>query len=66
MEPCYTYLGCDKRDCIMYEKNDGTQCWEVGGTLCNNPGLELIVKNKKDKCKYCLYYIASFERNKYL
>jgi len=55
MEKCYEYLGCDKHDCIMYGKSD-TKCWEVEGTLCNHPGIELMKKAKIDKCAYCIYY----------
>jgi hypothetical protein len=56
MEKCYRYIGCDKTDCVMYEKDDETKCWDVQGTLCNHPGMELMEKKSIDKCKYCIYY----------
>jgi len=56
MEKCYEYLGCDKKDCVMYGNKNEVKCWEVPGTLCNHPGMELIEKKGKDKCKYCIYY----------
>jgi len=59
MEKCYEYLGCDKKDCVMYGNKNEVKCWEVPGTLCNHPGMELIEKKGKDKCKYCIYYKAA-------
>ena len=32
MEPCYEYLGCDKKDCIMHGRKKTKLCWEVEGT----------------------------------
>ena len=60
MEKCYEYLGCDKYDCVMYGKSD-VNCWEVEGTLCNHPGMELMEKAKINKCVYCVYYKAVIE-----
>ena len=41
MEPCYEYLGCEKKDCIMHGRKDTNSCWEVEGTLCNHPGIQI-------------------------
>lgn len=56
IERCYEYLGCNKRKCVMHGYQNKTACWEAEGTLCNHPGMELINKMSKDKCKYCIYY----------
>jgi hypothetical protein len=60
MEKCYEYLGCNQKDCIMYKRPGNERCWEIEGTLCNHPGMELIRKvrcgKKIDACVYCIYY----------
>ncbi len=61
MQRCYEYLGCEKFDCVMYGRKEGPPCWEVEGTLCNHPALELIQKMNKDKCEFCIYYKAMHE-----
>jgi hypothetical protein len=65
MEACYEYLGCDKQECPAYVKKENMRCWEVAGTLCNHPGIELVRKrssngNKEDSCirSGCIYYTA--------
>ena len=68
MEPCHEYLGCNKTDCIMFHENGGKRCWEIEGTLCNHPGIDLMRKNhpgdKVDACKRagCIYYQAASKR----
>ena len=66
MESCYEYLGCDKKDCIMYKEKSDQRCWEVEGTLCNHPGIqfmreELEGKKKEHSCinSACIYYKAA-------
>ena len=66
MEACYEYLGCDMQDCIMHGRKDNKRCWEVEGTLCNHPGIQIIReklagKNKEDACarSACIYYKAA-------
>lgn len=62
MEECYEYLGCDKKDCVMYGRKDGTRCWEAEGTLCNHIGVKLAMEErtgkKEDACAEsgCIYY----------
>ena len=69
MEPCYEYLGCDKKDCIMYGRKDTNRCWEIEGTLCNHLGIQImrdIHKGKKeDVCDHsgCIYYKFAKDRN---
>jgi len=58
MERCYEYLGCTKKDCVMYGREDNSKCWEVEETQCCNPGLENMKEHGKYKCKYCIYYKA--------
>jgi hypothetical protein len=58
MEKCYEYLGCSKTNCVMYGCKDNVACWDVEGTLCNNPGMEVLATSNKDKCRYCIYYEA--------
>ncbi len=56
MEECYKYFRCKKKNCIMYGLSEDIKCWETDGTLCNDPGQEIIVKHELDKCLYCSYY----------
>ncbi len=63
MEKCYEYLDCSQKDCVMYEREDSINCWEVEGTLCNHPYIEFIKKSQKDKCVYCIYYKAVVKDN---
>jgi len=69
MEPCYEYLGCDKRDCIMHGRKDTNRCWEVEGTLCNHPGIQImrdkLAGKKENACNGsgCIYYKAAKDRN---
>lgn len=62
MERCYEYLDCKQTDCIMYKNPENKNCWEVDGTLCNNPSFEIIRKarggRKIDACVSCIYYKA--------
>lgn len=65
MEACYEYLGCDKKDCIMYARRDNKPCWEVEGTLCNYDGIasarEKHAHEKKEvacAASACIYYEA--------
>ena len=62
MEKCYEYLGCDKKDCIMYKRSDNKPCWEVEETLCCSPGVENMKKElggkKINACVKCIYYKA--------
>jgi hypothetical protein len=69
MEPCYEYLGCDKKDCIMHGRKDTNSCWEVEGTLCNHTCIKIvrdkIAGKKEDACNCfgCIYYKAVKDRN---
>ena len=72
MEPCYEYLGCGQKDCIMYGRKDTERCWEVEGTLCNHHDIQIFWDNvsskKEDACNRsgCIYYKAiKFYRNCY-
>ncbi len=65
MKKCYEYLKCSQKDCVMYEREDSINCWEVEGTLCNHTYFELIKKAQKDKCSYCIYYKAVVKDNIY-
>ena len=61
MEQCYEYLGCQKEDCIMRQRLDNKQCWEVEGTLCSAHAIEIMQKHrgkKIDVCIDCIYYKA--------
>ncbi len=68
MESCYEYLGCDMKDCIMHGRKDTKRCWEVEGTLCNHPGIQIVRDNlagkKEDACNHsvCIYYKAAKNR----
>ncbi len=55
MEKCYEYLGCDKHDCIMRDREDEVNCWEMEGTQCHHPGMKLMLEYTKDKCQFCIY-----------
>ena len=67
MESCYEYLGCAKKECIMYRQKDTTHCWEVEGTLCNHRGIQImrekLAGTKEDACDRsgCIYYKAAKE-----
>ena len=56
MEKCYEYLDCSQKDCVMYEREDSVNCWEVEETLCSHTGMEVLKKAKRNKCAYCMYY----------
>ena len=69
MEACYEYLGCDKKECIMYGRKDTKRCWEIEGTLCNHPGIQIVRdrlagKKKEEACirSGCIYYKAAKAR----
>jgi hypothetical protein len=68
MEPCYVYLGCDKKDCIMYERKNTRPCWEVEGTLYNHPAIQIMREKlggtKEDACNRsgCVCYKAAKDR----
>ena len=64
MEYCYKFLGCDKADCVMYGRKDGTNCWETKGTLCCDPEQEILTEHKLDKCMYCEYYRKALKLEK--
>ena len=65
MEQCYEYLGCYKKDCIMYGQEDSYSCWEVEETLCNNPAMQImwdkLSGKKEDACNRsgCIWYKAA-------
>jgi len=65
MEPCYEYLGCGEKDCIMYRRNDNMPCWEVGETSCNHKGIQIMREKlggvKEEACARsgCIYYRAA-------
>lgn len=68
MEPCHEYLGCDRRDCVVYgQEEDGRRCWEVEGSLSNYEGIQLVrnmLEGKKEHACIqagCLYYKAAEE-----
>jgi len=69
MEPCYEYLGCDKKDCIMHGRKDTNRCWKVEGTLCNHPGIQIVMEKlagkKEDACNRSgsIYYKAAKDRD---
>lgn len=69
MEPCYEYLACDEKDCIMHGRKDTKRCWEVEGTLCNHSGIQIMRDKLAGKKEYvcsrsgCIYYKAAKERN---
>jgi len=65
MENCKEYLGCNKKECIMFYKKT-TRCWEEPDTLCNNPCFELLEKLPRKKCDYCMYYQMMHEKVKIL
>ncbi len=56
MQKCYEYLSCRQKDCVMYEREDSINCWEVEETLCSHPGMEALRRHGKNKCAYCMYY----------
>ncbi|RRJ84105.1 hypothetical protein [Aestuariirhabdus litorea] len=60
MESCREYFCCRRTNCVMYQREDGVNCWEMEGTLCNSPALQQIEedthKDKEAKCDYCIYY----------
>lgn len=62
MEPCYEYLGCPNRDCVMNRVGKTERCWLVEGTMCNHHGIELVRQmtdnNKEAACarSSCIYY----------
>ena len=57
MEKCFEYFMCNKTNCPAYSKAEASKCWETAGTLCHHyPTQEIMIKYKKDKCAYCLYY----------
>lgn len=56
MEKCYEYFNCEKKECVMFSMTDNVSCWDVSGTLCSHPGVELYTKLGKEKCKICIYY----------
>ena len=68
MEQCYEYLGCDKKDCIMYGQEGTDHCWEVEETLCNNPAIQIMLDKlagkKEDACHRsgCIWYKAARDR----
>ncbi len=69
MEACYEYLGCDKKDCVMFHRGADARCWEIEGTLCNHHGIEIARKKlgtrKQDACvrSGCIYYELAKIRN---
>lgn len=64
MEACYEYLGCDKKDCVMYGRTDTIRCWGMPDTLCNHLGIEIMQSrvdgDKEEACSRCgcIYYKA--------
>ena len=56
MEKCFEYLRCRQKDCVMHEREDGVNCWEVKETLCSHPSMEILTRRRKNKCTYCMYY----------
>ncbi len=68
MEKCYEYLGCIMQGCIMYGREDNERCWEVEGTLCSHPAIQLIrdkLEGKKENVcdrSGCIYYRAAQDR----
>ena len=64
MEACYEYLGCGKKDCVLFGRKDKL-CWEVEGTLCNHRGIQImrekLAGKKEDACARsgCIYYKAA-------
>ena len=70
MEKCYEYLGCSKKDCIMFKKQDNKYCWDVGGTLSNYDGIEIMRKRMGNKKKVeacassgCIYFQTAKNRD---
>ena len=69
MEPCYEYLGCDEKDCIMHRRKEANRCWEIEETLCNHLGIQIMRKilegKKEDVCNDsgCIYYKVAKYRN---
>jgi hypothetical protein len=68
MEPCYEYLACDKKDCIMHGRKETKHCWEVEGTLYNHSGIQIVrdklAGKKKDACNHsgCIFYKVAKDR----
>ncbi len=69
MEKCYDYFGCDKTECIMFQKKDDQPCWDTKETLCCftllTPIIEVINESENQKCDFCLYksaYHKKFQR----
>ena len=56
---CHEFLECTEKDCVMFEKEEQKNCWEIAPVLtpCINREVGDIDPDKKFVfCRKCFYY----------
>lgn len=64
---CHEFLGCTKKECIMYNEDEKRNCWEIEptSTSCTNKlPKSVTMENKIFHCHTCHYYKQAHGANK--
>ena len=56
---CHEFVGCKKKECIMFNEDEERNCWEIDptSTSCTNILPQSVkMENKIFHCHNCRYY----------